>query len=152
MNVLFICTANVCRSPLAEGYLKRLLQSGNYPIQVGSAGIHAVPNVSAFECAVEVAKQFEFDLRLHKARPLTAELANQADRIVCMESWQAAKVVELDPDAMSKLSLLGSFFPEGHPLFQIRDPKAFTVAETLRIFSPFIKASIENLHKQLTKV
>lgn len=151
MNVLFICTANVCRSPLAEGYLKRLLQNGNNSIHVSSAGIHAVPNVPAFECAVEVAEQFEFDLTLHKARPFTAELANQADRIVCMESWHAAKVVELDLSAMSKLSLLGSFFPEGHPLFQIRDPKAFTVAETLRVFSPFIKASIENLHIQLTK-
>ncbi len=151
MKLLFICTANVCRSPLAEGYLKKLLQTGNPEIEVSSAGIHAIPNVPAFECAMEVARQFEFDLSAHKARPLTALLANQADRILCMESWHAAKVVEVDLSAMPRVTLLGSHFPEGHPLLQIRDPKAFTVSETLRIFSPFIKSSVENLHKQLTK-
>jgi len=150
MKVLFICTANVCRSPLAEGYLRRLLQTGTHQIEVASAGIHAIPNVPAFECAIEVAKQFEFDLSGHKAKPLTPSLANEADRILCMESWQAAKVVELDTSAMSKVALLGSYFPDGNPLFQIRDPKAFTVPETLRIFAPFIKSSVESLHKKIT--
>ena len=151
MKVLFICTANVCRSPLAEGYLKKLLGTGENEIEVSSAGILAIPNVPAFECAVEVAEQFDFDLSTHKARPLTTLLSNQADRILCMESWQAAKVMDLDPGALPKIALLGSFFRKGNPLLQIRDPKAFTVAETLQIFSPYIKASVENLHKQITK-
>jgi len=150
MKVLFICTANVCRSPLAEGYLKHLLQTSEYGIEVSSAGILAIQDSPAFECAIEVARRFEFDLSDHKARQITTTLARQADRILCMESWQAAKVVELDTGAMAKLTLLGSYFPEGHPLFQIRDPRAFTVPETLRVFSPFIKSSVECLHKEIT--
>src|SRR5262249_21992240 len=100
MNVIFVCTANVCRSPLAEGYLKHLLKQKTADgVNVSSAGIVALTGAPAFECAIEVARQFQFDITAHRAQQLSVTLADQADRILCMEPWQAKAVLELTPKA-----------------------------------------------------
>jgi len=93
MKVLFICTANVCRSPLAEGYLKRLLKENPLQdVQVESAGVIALHGSSAYECAIEVARQTGFDLKGHTARQITAEMAEATDQILCMETWHASRI------------------------------------------------------------
>jgi protein-tyrosine-phosphatase len=144
MNILFICTANVCRSPLAEGYLKSLTADASpADLIVSSAGIAARDGSSAFECAMEVAKLHQFDLTNHRARQLTVSMIEQSDRIFCMESWQAAKVMDVQPKLSHKVALLGSFYAPAQKLFQISDPRLFDVDETLRTFG-FIKTAIDN--------
>jgi len=144
MNVVYVCTANVCRSPLSEGYFRLLTQS--HPraseIEVSSAGIMALSGAPAFECSVEVGKQFGFDLSRHRARQLDDEIGQNADRILCMETWQVAKVVSQFPQFSDKTMLLGTFHPSRIRLMQIPDPHSFTAAETYKTFQ-LIKASIE---------
>jgi low molecular weight protein-tyrosine phosphatase len=149
MKVLFICTANVCRSPLAEGYLKHLLRA--HPIkklEVASAGVLAVNGYPVFECAVEVARQTGFDLSSHKARLLTSEMAQEADSILCMETLHVSKVLDLDNKLISKTSLLGNYHPSKKHLFQISDPRNFDVECTRETFQ-LIQDSVEGLHKKL---
>ncbi len=149
MKVLFICTANVCRSPLAEGYLKHLLFSNPIPgLEVESAGVMALSGNSAFECAAETAVLSGFDISRHKSRPLTPALAQQSDRILCMETWQAGTVMDIGPLIASRTALLGSFHPAKGRLFQIPDPREFTVPCTLEVFS-LIKHSVEGLYQKL---
>jgi protein-tyrosine-phosphatase len=149
MNVIFICTANVCRSPLAEGYLKFLLkQKGTEGVNVSSAGIVALSGAPAFECAIEVARQFQFDITAHRAQQLTAIMAEQADRILCMEPWQASAVLELTPKTMEKVSLLGSFHPKRMVLLPIPDPKEFNAQETLPVFE-LIRFSVDGFLESL---
>jgi low molecular weight protein-tyrosine phosphatase len=149
MKVLFICTANVCRSPLAEGYLKHLLTKNPVrDLEVESAGVMALRGLSAYECAVEVARQTGFDLNEHRARQLTLEMAEGADQILCMETWQAAQVLDLNQGLISKTMLLGNYHPSQNRLFQIPDPLHFTVPDTLEVFQ-LIKHSVEGLYKKL---
>src|SRR5262245_21156049 len=110
MRVLFICTANVCRSPLAEGYLKHLLSSNPVQgVEVESAGVMALNGSLPFECSVEVAEMMGFNIRTHRARRLTPEIGNTADAILCMETWQAKEVLALEPKWMGKVNLLGNY-------------------------------------------
>jgi protein-tyrosine phosphatase len=150
MKVLFICTANVCRSPLAEGYLKRLLKRNPLPnVEVESAGVIALQGSSAYECAVEVARQSGFDLNRHIAQQITVEMANAVDQILCMETWHASRILDLDQALLSKTMLLGNYHPSQKRLLQVPDPRSFTVPDTLEVFS-LIQHSVEGLYKKLS--
>ncbi len=150
MKILFVCTGNVCRSPLSEGYLKFLLaKNGLNGVDVSSAGIAALVGASPFECALEVAQKHGFDISEHIARQITGPLIEEMDRIYCMESWQANFVMEMDPQRVKRVALLGSFHPKRSPQFQIPDPADFTVPETLITFD-LIKPSVESFFASLT--
>ena len=150
MRVLFICTGNVCRSPLAEGYLKLLLDRRNIAgVEVASAGVAALTGAPPFECALSVAEEYQFDISGKTASQLTLEMIAESDRIFCMEAWQAQAVMQMDPRSVSKVALLGSFHPDARPLFQIPDPAEFDFPETLRTFQ-VIKTSVEGLFQTLT--
>jgi protein-tyrosine phosphatase len=149
MKVLFICTANVCRSPLAEGYFKHLLGSDSGPgIEVASAGVLAHAGSAAFDCAVEVARLNGFDLAPHKARRITLDMAHDVDMILCMETWQASRVLDLEQNLIGKTKLLGDFHPSRQRLLQIPDPRSFNVPDTLEVFQ-MIQDSVQGLHKNL---
>jgi protein-tyrosine phosphatase len=149
-KVLFVCTGNVCRSPLAEGYLKHLLsKNGLNGVEVSSAGIAALVGAPPFECAIEVAQKHGFDISEHIARQITGPLIEDIDRIFCMESWQVSIAKEMDPKRARRVALLGSFHPEKSPQFQIPDPSDFTTPETLITFD-LIKPSVEAFFASLT--
>jgi protein-tyrosine-phosphatase len=75
VNVLFVCTGNTCRSPLAEAIARRLDENGN---EYASAGRHAQVGEPAADYAVALAPE----LATHHARQLTPELEAWADEIV----------------------------------------------------------------------
>jgi protein-tyrosine phosphatase len=108
----------------------------------------ALSGSPAFECAIEVARQNGFDLSNHRAQQIGPALASSYDRILCMETWHASRVVEINPELMSRVGLLGSFHPNRQPLMQIRDPRQFEVPEMMETFA-FIKTSIEGFVNQI---
>jgi protein-tyrosine-phosphatase len=145
MKVLFVCTGNVCRSPLAEGYFRSLIiEKKMNGFEVSSAGIAALIGAAPFECAIEVAEIHNFDISEKRAEQLTIEMLEVADQVFCMETWQATAIMQMDPRHSKKIALLGSFHPEGAPLYQIPDPADFNVSETLRTFEA-IKESVDGL-------
>jgi protein-tyrosine phosphatase len=91
--VVFVCTGNTCRSPLAEALCKKRLagrlgctveELPERGLIVLSAGLAAMMGSAAAPEAVEVARTYGADLQQHEGRPMTAELASQADWIVVM--------------------------------------------------------------------
>ena len=91
--VLFVCTGNTCRSPLAEAlFKKRLADRLGCPIEklpargyhVLSAGVSAASGGPAAAEAEQVARGYGADLSAHRSQPLTPELAAQADYLVGM--------------------------------------------------------------------
>jgi protein-tyrosine-phosphatase len=75
MRVLFVCTGNTCRSPLAEAIARRIDADGN---EYASAGRHAQVGEPAAANAVLIAPE----LATHRARQLTPELEAWADEVV----------------------------------------------------------------------
>ena len=81
MDVIFVCTGNTCRSPLAEGYLKSF---GLKNVNVRSRGIFA-DGSAVSENSAEIAKEYGFDISSHISSPLTPDDLN-ADMIICMSA------------------------------------------------------------------
>lgn len=79
MNIIFVCTGNTCRSPMAEGYLKSKNLEGVCVSSRGfSAGEPANPN------SVAVMNEAGIDISNHISRHITADEAKRADAIICM--------------------------------------------------------------------
>lgn len=85
MHLLFVCTGNTCRSPMAETIARRLLEERQlHEVTVGSAGTNAWPDSPASDGALLVAMEHGSDLAPHRARPLSADLVAAADLILTM--------------------------------------------------------------------
>ena len=78
MRILFVCTGNTCRSPMAEAYFKSLCEkSGRLDITVESAGTFGGDGEPASSQSVSVMKDHGIDLSAHKSSTLTKEKIDQ---------------------------------------------------------------------------
>ncbi len=109
-NILFVCTGNTCRSPLAEGIAKKLfLQCERKDYHVSSAGSAAVDGVPASPLAVEVANANATDLTKHQARFLSKTLVREADLIIALAASHRNTVGVIEPSALAYVYLLTDF-------------------------------------------
>jgi protein-tyrosine phosphatase len=87
-SILVVCTGNICRSPMAEGFLRDALQRrfGDAAPMVSSAGTHGWEGSPATPEGVEVARELGVDTSMHRGRLLTEAMAQEADLLLCMAS------------------------------------------------------------------
>jgi protein-tyrosine-phosphatase len=84
MNLLFVCSGNTCRSPLAVAAWQTFAPVELQGIHATSAGLAAVDGVPATPHAVDAARNWGYDLGIHRARRLTPEDLQEADLVLCM--------------------------------------------------------------------
>jgi len=148
-NILFVCAGNICRSPMAEWQLKALLwENAITGMQVGSAGLIALPGNSASFNAVRVAKENSVSLEEHKARLITTELIDNADLVLVMESHQGHELITDHPQASEKILLLRHFARYGSRERGISDPYGRNL-EAYRFCFEDIKECVESLYEWL---
>jgi RpiB/LacA/LacB family sugar-phosphate isomerase len=107
-NVLFVCTGNVCRSPMAQGLFADLVK-GRSDIEVTSAGIGAVGGQLPSPHSVEVMAELGIDIRNIRSKPLMADLVRKADFIFVMTYGHLDSMLLLFPSAAEKTFLLREF-------------------------------------------
>jgi protein-tyrosine phosphatase len=87
MKILFVCLGNICRSPLAEGILKKKLEDKNIEAVIESAGFESFNiNEPPDKRAIKVAKKNGIDISQSKSRLFTSDDFENFDRIYIMES------------------------------------------------------------------
>ncbi|GAB3800067.1 low molecular weight phosphatase family protein [Humibacter antri] len=96
-RILVVCTGNVCRSPLAEQFLRSLL--AGMDVRVGSAGTEALVGRPMDDRAASYAERFGGDPGSHRARQLTVEQIRDADLVLTAEREHRRRVVESLPRA-----------------------------------------------------
>ncbi|MCC6243181.1 MAG: hypothetical protein IT353_10085, partial [Gemmatimonadaceae bacterium] len=85
MRILFVCTGNTCRSPLAEVIARReVAMRGWTDVQVASAGTNAWPDAPASDGSLLVALEHDMDLSTHRARVLSPSIVASSDVILTM--------------------------------------------------------------------
>lgn len=104
-RILFVCTGNSCRSPFAEGYLKK--KSNN--VEVKSRGVSAFPGLSPPQTAIKVAKEFSVDISTHLSTSLSKEDLEWADLILVFEPFHREKIRNAYPHFERKVFLLPEF-------------------------------------------
>ena len=115
MRYLFVCTGNLCRSPMAEGLAARILadrlgcapeELGRHGIDVESAGTAAMPGFDASPNAVEAMRERGIDIRNHRSRPITVDVLLAADYIWVMTRSHLESVLWLAPELAGRVALV----------------------------------------------
>jgi glycine hydroxymethyltransferase len=107
-TVLFVCTGNVCRSPMAEGIFRHV-SKGRRDMRVVSAGIGASEGQPPSAFAVQAVRELGIDISRQRSRQLTAELVSEADYIFGMTHSHVDSIFLLYPQAAEKTFLLREF-------------------------------------------
>lgn len=106
MHITFICTGNTCRSPMAEGLFKKIIEERNLEnITCSSCGIYAYAGDCATSGAVEAAGKLGADISAHRSRPFSQYVADETDLFVCMTDSHALAVKSVI--AQKKVIVLG---------------------------------------------
>ncbi|MBC7087762.1 MAG: low molecular weight protein arginine phosphatase [Tissierellales bacterium] len=105
MNVLFVCTGNTCRSPMAEALLKSKSKRLNKRINVKSRGLYAIDNDLPNKNALLVMKGIA-DISKHRAKSITADDMSWADYVLVMTKSQKNQLLIQYPMFRNKIKLL----------------------------------------------
>lgn len=108
-RVLFVCTGNTCRSPMAEMMLRKKAAAKGCNLEVRSAGLSAFNGAGASKAAIRVMEEKGIDHRSHRSRPISAEEVTWADLIFTMTSAHRQLLVQSFPEAADKLYTLKEF-------------------------------------------
>jgi len=121
-NVLFVCTGNICRSPIAEGLFRRLL-GNRRDIEVASAGVHAVRGQPPSLYAVQVCDEEGVDISGLRSQPVTPALIDRATHIFAMTGAHLETIQMLFPHGGEKSFLLREFEEPGTTVWRdVPDP------------------------------
>lgn len=114
-KILFVCTGNTCRSPMAEHIARRLLERKGLKgeIAVASAGLAALPGAPASAEARDVLAGMGIDLSRHQAVQLNRKQVEEADLIFTMTASQKRQLLELYPEARGKVFVLKEYGEKG---------------------------------------
>jgi protein-tyrosine phosphatase len=107
-TLLFVCTGNVCRSPMAE-HLLRALMGPEPDWSIRSAGLQAGSGLPISTSARAALTQRGIDAGDHRSRPLTEALVDEATLIVVMTAAQRSEMQSRFPEHADKVYLLRSF-------------------------------------------
>lgn len=111
MDILMVCTGNICRSPMAEGLLRQMLSKKRAAnVHIHSAGTHGLDDQPAASFAIQAAAEMGIDISDHRARSLDRGMVSKADLILVMEPFHRDIVARAVPrEESDKLRLLADF-------------------------------------------
>ena len=121
-RILFVCTANRCRSPMAERLFKNILTSRGQPPeawQVTSAGTWAVDGIPPDDKLIAAMAAFGIDIRDHRSRMLDAAMIADQDLVLVMEERHKEALRFEFPDQSDRVFLVSEMIDQ---YFEISDP------------------------------
>lgn len=146
-KVLFVCTGNICRSPMAEALLRhQMAQEGLDDWEVASAGTWTMDGVPASRYAIEVMARRDLDLSLHRSREVNRRLLEEADLVLVMTNSQREALIQEFLDQRDKIFML-SEMKNGHR-YDIDDPYGGPLEEyeaCLEALADLIEGGVERI-------
>jgi protein-tyrosine-phosphatase len=151
-SVLFVCTGNICRSPLAEyffrDYVTKKGDGGRF--DVGSAGVYALDGNHATYEAIEAGRQWRLDLKQHHARAIDRDMMASSDYILVMTQAHRNWLLHQYPGYENKiyLTLLFPRHLSGEPPVQtdVPDPIGESVDYYLKVLE-MLEPVLPDIHR-----
>ena len=142
MRILFVCTGNSCRSPMADLYFNALCrQAGRDDLEAGSAGIFAWDGSPISRQAAAVIAEYSIDSSGFRSARFTPELAREYDLLVAMTESHRQAMAEIAPSAAGKIRLLA----DG----DVPDPFGGSVGHYTRVFEA-MKPALDALFRAVS--
>ena len=149
-TLLFVCTGNSCRSPMAEAILKQIASEKNIDgLHIHSAGTHPPVGHPPTAFTIHVMSEHSINIKKHKARLISSKMLDESNLILVMEEAHLDYIRELMPAAASKSYLLSSFGergcgeeipdPIGRNLDFYREVRNILESEIVRIIPSIVK-------------
>ncbi|RJQ48112.1 MAG: low molecular weight protein arginine phosphatase [Gaiellales bacterium] len=140
-NILFVCTGNICRSPLAEyffrDYVEKRGQGGRF--QIGSAGTYALDGNRATYEAIEAGRSRGLDLTPHRAREVNGGLMSSADLVLAMtrshHDWLSTRYPGLENKIYLTMLFPRRYDGRGPGRIDVPDPIGESVEHYLQVLA-----------------
>lgn len=154
MNVMFICTGNICRSAMAHWlFNKKLRDLGIKNVEVYSCGIYAENgDISTYE-ARKVMEEYDVDLNNHRAMNIRNSKIKEMDLILCATEGHKVAVIDIYPELRGKVFTMKEYVNysrEFHDDINIKDPWGYDI-DTYRSCASEIDECLNLLINKLDK-
>jgi protein-tyrosine-phosphatase len=151
VKILFVCTGNTCRSPMAEFYFKDQVKKNKLPIQVRSAGLSAYENDTISNHSKEVLSLNNIPCENFTSTPLTLELVEESNFIIGISFSHYQNILYKFPAAQGKCFPLISFLNDESASMDILDPFGGSLAVYQDVFL-MMKPALDNMIKLMKDV
>lgn len=150
-TILFVCTANICRSPMAAALMRQRIASLGLSdqVQVLSAGVWATDGRPASELAIATLAGRGIALEDHRSQPISIPLLEQADIVLVMEEAHRQSLFHLAPQYLSKVFLLSELVGRHEDIADPYGGSTKEYARTVALLESLIDAGLPNLLKQI---
>lgn len=105
LEIIFVCTGNTCRSPMAEAYIKKVTGESSFQ----SAGITAIEGLPASENSIRILESIQIDLNNHRSQRINKDNLEKADLILTMTLSHKQRILQVFPHLHNKTYTLKEY-------------------------------------------
>lgn len=143
-KIMFICTGNICRSAMADALMKKLAKDSNKDIEVYSCGIFAEDGDMPTFNAIEAIKEYDVDLKLHRATNIRNSKIEDMDIILCATVSHKNNVVNMYPNLKDKIFTIKEYADYDKNDLDIPDPWGYDI-ETYKFCASTISKCLNKI-------